>query len=426
MSEPREEARWSPATRVAFRFFFSYFVLLFATEEALGLVSGSLSKRYYALWLPLLEWIAAHVLQLDQKPTLEEASVSNLPFGWVLFLCYVVIAIVAVALWSILDRKRQGYERLYSWLRFLLRFMLAPAMIRYGAIKVIPSQMISPLPIGLLGSRIGDLFPNHLLWWTVGASTPFERFIGMAELMGGVLLLIPRTTLPGALLTAGNMTMVFLLNMFYDVPVKLMSLHFVIMALILVAPDAPRLAGVFLFDRRVDPVRLKPLFVNKWLDRLPHAALFLFGLWGGYRGFVHAAAMYRQFHPPNPPLYGYWSVEDLVVDGKAVPMSTVPDRWRWVQIYKAGSLSVQRMDGSWERYALILDREKKDLKLWKSKMGSQGNIVRNLQGRPQAEWVFQEPDPDTLVLEGSLNGHPARAKLRKAALLRGRFHWISE
>ena len=415
MSEPREEVRWSPATRVAFRFFFSYFFLFFVGQGAAGLIPGSLLQKYYALWLPLLDWIARNVLHLDREIRLEDAGLSNLAFGWVLFLCYLALAAVAAALWSALDRRSRSHERLYSWLRLVLRFLLAPSMIQYGAIKVIPAQMISPLPLGILGMRIGDLFPNHLLWWTVGASSPFETFIGLAELVGGLLLLLPRTTLPGALIGAGNMTVVFLLNMCYDVPVKLMSLHFLVMGLLLIAPDAPRLAGVFLFNHRVEPVRVAPLFGRGRLDWVPQAALLLFGLWCVHTSFQQAGRMYAEHHPPRPPLYGFWSVEELAVDGRTVPAAGVPDRWRWVQITKPGSLGVQFVNGSWEHYALELDRERKALRLWKPR-----------QGRPRAELSFRRPAPDLLLLEGTFDGHPARARLREAPLRRGGFHWIAE
>ncbi len=425
MSEPREEVRWSPVTRIAFRFFFSYFVLLFVSEGAAGLIPYALLRKYYALWLPLLRWLAGPVLHLGQELTLEEAGISNMAFGWVLFLCYLVLALGATVLWSALDRKRAHYERLYSWLRLLLRLLLAPSLILYGAMKVIPAQMISPLPVGVMGMRIGDLFPNFLLWWTVGASSPFETFIGSAELVSGVLLLLPRTTLLGALVAAGNMVVVFLLNLCYDVPVKLMSLHYLVMALLLIAPDVPRLAGVFLFNRRVEPVRIAPVFARRWLAWAPHAAILLFGLWSVYTSFQQASKMYREHHPPRPPLYGFWAVEELAVDGKAVPVLAVPARWRWVQVSAPGSFSVQLVDGSWERYTLDLDRERKTLRLWKSRRDARGAVVRNVQGSPQAELSFRGPDPD-LRLEGALDGHPMQARLRKVPLSRGGFHWIAE
>jgi hypothetical protein len=291
-------------------------------------------------------------------------------------------------------------------------------MIQYGAIKVIPAQMTAPLPVGILGFRIGDLFPNHLLWWTVGASPPFERFIGSAELVSGVLLLLPRTTLLGALIAAGNMVVVFMLNVCYDVPVKLMSLHFLVMALLLIAPDAPRLVGALVLDRRVEPSRVAPLFARKWLDRAPHAALLLFGLWGMSASLHRADAMYRERHPPEPPLYGFWSVEEVAVDGRPVPMLAAPDRWRWVQVAKAGSFGVQLQDGSWKRYRLELDERRNLLRLWRSGKDSPG-------GGPRAELSFRAPAPDLLLLEGLLDGHPLRARLRKAPLSRGGFHWIA-
>ncbi len=427
MSEPRETARWSPVTRIAFRFFFSYFVLFFVSEGASGLlIPSSWMRRYYALWLPLLRWIAGNVLGLDPKGlTLEEAGISNLAFGWVLFLCYLALAAAATVLWSALDRRRESYERLYSWLRLLLRFLLAPSLIQYGAVKVIPAQMISPLPVGVMGMRIGDLFPNHLLWWTVGASSAFETFIGSAELVSGLLLLLPRTTLLGALIAAGNMVVVFLLNMCYDVPVKLMSLHFLVMALLLIAPDASRLAGVFFFNRRVEPARIAPVFSRRWLAWAPHAVVLLFGLWSVHASFQQAGRMYREHHPPKPPLYGFWSVEELAVDGKTVPTVTVPDRWRWVQVSAPGSFNVQLVDGSWVRYTLDVDRERKTLRLWRSKRDARGTVLRNVQGTPQAELSFRGPDPDLLLLEGELDGRPMRARLRKVPLLRGSFHWIA-
>ncbi|HEY3566661.1 MAG TPA: hypothetical protein VGP73_01915 [Thermoanaerobaculia bacterium] len=415
MSEPRETARWSPATRIAFRFFFSYFALFFVSGGAAGLIPGFLIRRYYELWLPLLQWVAGRVLHLDSKLSLEDAGISNLAFGWVLFLCYMVLAGVVAVLWSALDRKGQSYERLYSWLRLALRYMLAPMMIQYGAIKVIPAQMLSPLPVGILGRPIGDLFPNHLLWWTVGASSPFERFIGSAELVSGILLLLPWTTLLGALIAAGNMSVVFMLNMCYDVPVKLISLHFLVMALLLIAPDVPRLAGVFFLNRRVEPVRLAPLFGWRWLDLVPQVAMFLFGLWAIHGSFQQAGKMYSERNPPRPPLYGFWAVEE----------SASPDPWRWVMVSKPGGLSAQRADGSWERYTLELDRERKTLRLWKSKMDKTGALVRNVQGEPQAELSFQRPGPDLLLLEGEAGGHPLRARLRLVPLLRQDFHWIA-
>lgn len=411
-TERHEEARWNLATRIGFRFVFSYFLLPSLLDYGLRLIG--LADEYYEMWDDLVYWVAEDILHIQGKvAVLNEGpglGIGNTVQGWVAFLYYLVLAAVATVIWSVLDRQRLQYGRLHAWLRLLLRLRLASAMIIYGAIKTIPSQMIAPPPLGVLQQRIADIFPNHLLWWTVGASPPFESFSGLAELVGGLLLLLPWTTLLGALVCAADMLFVFMLNMCYDVPVKLYSLQLLAMALFLLAPDLRRLADVFLFNRRVEPARVPPLFARKWLDRVPHVLLLLFCLYSVPGHFKRSAERYRQWHPPRPPLFGLWSVDEFAMDGKEVPKLTDPDRWRWVQVAKPGGLSVERMNGSFELYALDLDPERKTLKL-------------KAQDKPRAELVFRQPDPDVLILEGRLDGRPIRAKLRQSPVLAKRLHW---
>lgn len=394
-----EPARWSLAARIAFRFLFSYFTLYFLLP-ALALHNDFLREKYFDFWDAVVVWADEAVVHVPYELAFDERGVSNAPYGWVLFLCFVPLAAAAAVVWSVLDRKRLHYARLHAWLRLAVRLMLAGAMIRYGTLKLIPAQMTAPPPLGVMVQRLGDIFPNHLLWWTVGASPPFERATGLAELLGGVLLLVPRTTLLGAVICAANMLLVFLLNLCYDVPVKLPSLHLLVMAVILIAPDLRRLADVFLFNRRAEPSRVPPLFQRKWLDRVPHVLLFLFGLYSIRSGLELAAGRYKMMHPPRPPLYGLWSVEGFARDGKDVPLYTEPDRWRLIQFQKPGSLRVEQMAGAWKSYELDLDMEKKTMRLGPS------------------TFSFEQPEKDVLVLDGQLEGRPVRAKLRKMPLIR--------
>ncbi|MES1211847.1 MAG: hypothetical protein ABUL63_05890, partial [Acidobacteriota bacterium] len=250
--------------------------------------------------------------------------------------------------------------------------------------------------------RLGDIFPNHLLWWTVGASPTFETATGLAELLGGALLLLPRTTLLGALISAANMLLVFLLNLCYDVPVKQGSLLLFVMAVVLVAPDVPRLANVLVFHRRAEPSRLRPLFRNRWLDRIPHILLFVFGLYSIKSGLELASERYERLNPPRPALYGLWTVEDFVRDGKSVPLYTEPDRWRVVLFHTPGSLRIEQMAGAWKTYELGLDMERKTMRL----------------GPSASVFSFQQPEKDVLLLDGRMEGHRVRAKLRKMPLIR--------
>ena len=400
MSEPRESkpGRWSLATRIAFRFVFSFYTLTFFIPLLISR-SEVLREKFAAFWDAVVLLADEAVVHVPYE-VLDTAG--NDSYSSVRLLCTLAFAAVAAAVWSVLDRNRLQYDRLHPWLRLALRYVLAGAMISYGAIKVIPSQMIAPPPLMTLQQRLGDIFPNHLLWWTVGASPAFETATGLAELVGGALLLLPRTTLLGALISAANMLLVFLLNLCYDVPVKLGSLQLLVMAVILVAPDLPRLADVFFFHRRAEPSRVPPLFRRRWLDRIPHVLLLLYGLYSIKSELGLASERYERLNPPRPPLYGLWSVEGFARDGREVPLHTEPDRWRLVLFLSPGSLRVEQMAGAWKTYELGLDMDRKTMTL----------------GPSTGSFSFARPEKDVLVLEGQFEGRRVRAKLRKMPLIR--------
>jgi uncharacterized membrane protein YphA (DoxX/SURF4 family) len=409
--------RWSPATRIAFRFFFSYFVLFYIPWIGLIPFGDLLVRKYDAISYLIVVWLEQHVLHTGYEIYLldGQGGVSNTPYGTILFFCYVTVAAAATVLWSVLDRRRTSYERLHQWFRLLLRYGLAFSMIHYGVLKVIPTQMISPPPLFVLLRRVGDLTPLQFLWTFIGASPAYETFTGCAELLGGVLLLVPRTTLLGALVCCADMVMVFMRNMCYDVHVKLFSLHLLCMSVLLLAPDLHRLADLFLFNRRVEPAAALPLFARKWLNRAPQVLLLLFGLYRIGTSVHEAQERYKKFHPPRPPLYGAWSVEEFAVDGKDVPLFTDPQRWRWVVFQNPGALTVELMIGERKNYSLHLDMKNRRMRLEdKAQKAPNG----------QADFSFAAPQRDVLTLDGQLNGHPTHATLRRMPLTTNRVRWI--
>ncbi len=72
--------------------------------------------------------------------------------------------------------------------------------------------------------------PMGLLWAFMGMSHAYSFFGGLGEMAGAFLLLVPSFTALGALVTAGVMSNVLMLNLGYDVPRKIYSIHLILFA----------------------------------------------------------------------------------------------------------------------------------------------------------------------------------------------------
>ena len=391
---------WSPATRVAFRFTF-VFLLLFLPLFA-WLVIETISA-----WDPIVKWAAESLFGV--KTGALPANSGDTTRNWVLLLLIVVVAVAATLIWSVVDRRAASYPRLYRWFRVYVRFALAATLIMYGSIKVFPVQFPPP-SVDRLMTPIGDASPMGLLWAFMGASAAYNIFSGIGEVVAGLLLTTHRTTLAGALLAAGIMTHVAALNYMYDVPVKIFSSLLVFMALVLVAPDAKRLA-TFFFTPAPAP------HAARWKIAVRTALVLAFV------GYTFAGAAKRLQERADPaqrsPLYGTWNVEEMTVDGVLrPPLLSDESRWRRFVFENKTFMAVQLVNDHRDRYTIDLEDRAFTL-------GKRDDPAY------KASFDYTRPDAGTLIVDGTMDGRKLHAKLRRAKdrefLLTTRgFHWISE
>lgn len=414
---------WGPVRRILFRFAFSYLFLYLLPSflELLAFIHRAeiVVGRYYQLWSAVVPWVGQHLFQVAALP--HPTGSGDTMYAWVQIFCYLALSGLVALVWTVVDRKRQSYPRLYEWLRVYVRIGLGMTMIEYGAFKVIPSQFYQPSLDRLLQS-FGDSSPMGILWTFMGASVPYTVFAGLAEFTGGALLLFRRTMRLGAFVTIAAMTNVVVLNYCYDVPVKQYSSHLLAMAIFLAAPDLRRLADLLVFHRAVPAIVDPPLFRRRWLRRTALAletALLL-----GYGAYMLNVSYegYKLFHDvAGKPLHGIWFVDELTVDGQVRPPVVTDDtRWRYVVLDYSDLFSIVPMDGSRRRYVAALDTGKKTIALkkrddpaWKAKLS------------------YQEPAPGRLTLEGAIDGRKVQASLHRIAtptftLYSRGFHWVSE
>jgi hypothetical protein len=172
-------------------------------------------------------WFAQAVLGLAEPASAVNGS-GDRTFDFVqLLVCAIVAAIGAIA-WSALARRR-SYPRLAAAAHVVLRYDVAYAMLSYGLSKVL-RQQFGDLTPHELGQGLGDISPMGLLWRFMGYSAPYTVFGGLCEAIPGVLLLWRRTAAIGAVVVIAVMTNVVMLNLSYDVPVKLYSAQLLVMA----------------------------------------------------------------------------------------------------------------------------------------------------------------------------------------------------
>jgi hypothetical protein len=423
---PREP--WNRGVAVLFRFAFVYFGLFCLTFAQIlfvytGIFSVSLPDQA-AIWQmilaePALSWVARHVFGFDAVLHQDSGS-GDQAIIWLLLFCLLIIATVATIVWTVLDRRRVDYTRLNAWFLTFLRLCLAGQMLFYGLAKVIPTQMPTP-PLAALLRPFGDLSPASVLWLQVGSSPAYEIALGAVELCAGLLLFLPRTATLGALLSLASMGQVFLLNMTYDVPVKILSLHLLLMSVVLLVPQTRRLANVFVLQRSAEPVTQPPLFTSKRANRTATVVQAVLGVW------VLAGCVLLNWQGwyeygggrPKPELYGIWSVTEFTRDERAVPPSTDDEhRWQRVIFDMPEVVTYQQMNGDLVDAPVTVD-------------GRTLTLTMPDQPAPLAALNFERPSPDLLRLDGHVDGQPVTMSLERVDLqaftLRKRgFNWIQE
>jgi hypothetical protein len=412
---------WGAAKRLLFRFGFVY-LLLYNLPFPLSMLPGrALSKAYEGLWAPLVHGVGKRLFHVDI--TVRPNGSGDTTFNYVQVFCFLVLAAAAALVWTLLDRRRPNYQRLYAWLRVYVRFALAATMISYGVAKVIELQFSPPTPDRLL-QTYGESSPMGLLWTFMGFSALYCFFGGAGEVLAGLLLTLRRTTLLGALVCAGVMANVVMLNLSFDVPVKLFSSHLLAEALFLAAPDLRRLANLFLLNRAAEPAVEPPLIARARVRRIAEAVTaVLFAAYVGHAlfGAYRASRIYGTLSP-RPPYYGIWAVDAMTVDGQArPPLLTDPDRWRRVIFPYPDTLALQSPDGSLTYYDLKLTPATHTLVLSTFPRSKQKSYPLS----------YRETGPGRLEIAGALKGRQVHATLHREKesgylLVSRGFHWINE
>lgn len=471
---------WGPIARTAFRFAFAYWLLYSFAMVASFPVSLLMTvyRRFAAIdpasppgWLEYVgyankpvEWYGRAVewftvwscrtlLRVETAEPTDPSGSGDRQFAYCTAFSYLILAVfvtihwtLASALWMRLrTHRRPSYDRLNAFFRLFVRFHLMYFMIAYGAAKLWCSQF-PPITDGQLEVKYGDSSPMGLLWRFMQFSQPYTIATGVIETVCGLLLVCRRTTLLGAVCSFGAMGQVFLLNMCYDVPVKLFSGHLLLMAVTLIVPDWRRLANFFLLAKPVEAAQLPAMFVRwKWCHRVGLVVRTL--LYLTFIGFT-VEQSYKQARetgilaPPDPrPYVGRWAGVAFERDGETVPVPEqpanppptpfTPSKWAG----EPGVPAVIRVSVQPRFQTAVFVFTDQTLVSYQYRLEADDELVltRPQQPEPVGRLRMTFPEPDRMVLEGPFGQQRVKMTLRrivegkKEYLLKTTgFRWIQE
>lgn len=428
--------RWHPLVRMGFRFGFAFLGagmtggwLATALIRSFGVPQETVAEltKWTGLY-PLTDRVGKHIFHTTVDYT--RSGSGDTAAQWISAFTWLLAAFAATAVWSVLDRHRPNYARLNAWFRLLLRGALVSALLLYGMVKLLPSQMTFVLQ--RLVEPFGDMSPMSVLWTQTALSEPYEIALGAAEITAALLLIAPLTAGLGSILAFIVTLQVALLNLTFDVPVKIFSLQLLAFAAVLAAPDIRRTVRALLgraIPRREPELR----FTTGRRNRILLAAQLIFGGWLFYTALTEGLDGWHTYGNARAqsPLYGIWNVTEYSVAGQQLPalvdfrestrsgLPNASDRFRRIIFDIPDAITVQRMDDSLLPLPARIDTAGHTITIPRDATG----------GAPLAAFDYEQPQPNRLILIGQLAGHPIRMRLELIpldhypAVSRG-FHWV--
>lgn len=183
--------------------------------------------------------------------------------GYAIWVITLLFAIGVGAVWTVAVRLRKiepaHYERLYYWLRVVVRYRAGIGIIGFGFTKLLPTQLPYP-SLGVLNTDFGDLTLQKIYWLSIGIVPWYEVFTGVVEVAAGAFLFFRATTFWGAVLLFGALADIVYVNFAYDGGVHVYSSYFVLLSGFLLVYYVADLYKLLILEQPVVPTYFAPNF----------------------------------------------------------------------------------------------------------------------------------------------------------------------
>lgn len=254
---------WKQVLLLPFFVFIFLNIFPFPFDQIPGL---TLITEPYVLFMNKVNlWFGIHVLQLKNLAIPEFSGSGDTMFEYVRILTYLSISfLISLCLFLIL-RHKLNMKKINSIGMVYIRYYVGIMLISYGLAKLQTYGQFGTIEVGRLDKRVGDCSPMGLLWTFMGYSKSYCVFTGIAETLGGLLLLFRRTLVLGSLIGITVMSNVVMLNFCYDVPVKIFSSFLLLLLIYIVSPFIHNLIQFLFFNKTVSLSNNSLKLPKRWM-----------------------------------------------------------------------------------------------------------------------------------------------------------------
>ena len=267
----------------------------------------------------------------------------------------------------------------------------------------------------------------------IGYSEPYQIFSGVMEVLAGLLLLNRKTVTMGLCVAVGVFANVVMLNLSFDIPVKLFSMHLLFYSLFLLTYDAKRLLQFFILNQPVSPSYSYQIsFPEKWLRYGRIALKSGFVVMTAIMPFINSYQRYTAAISTGeikPISAGMYDVKTFVINRDTVPILANDTLvWKDVIFEKNGMGSINSTDTLFRQryhrgyFNYELDSVTHTMSFIKRSVTGDSTFLFNSR--------FELPDQNRIRLWAKIRNDSVYVELVKSRrhfqLAEKQFHWLSE
>jgi hypothetical protein len=329
---------------------------------------------------------------------------------------YISLAFAVAIVWVLADRRRRNERFLFEILVTVTRYSLAGILLRYGMIKVFPIQSGSGFDPTLFIQPFGEM-PTKAVVGLMLSSPTYRLFAALMEIAGAFFLQFRRTATLGALIGAGALTNILVLDYAYRFEgMEWFAGQVLAMAIFLLAIDGTRLLNVFVLNRPAPPMSTNPLWDRGWAKgaALGMSLLICTSAFDRIREDEYFTS--GRYRAPKSEFHGIYRVASFTRNSEVETNSTAKlDAWRVLAVdnYCKEMLARTFADSAIRvivRPVDIQDSCKLDVPIQVSLYPPSGSPdISDAAGT----FVFRRLSPTGLVLEGDINGDTLEMRLER-------------